>query len=302
MRRIALLVLVVLVTGPWTLQAKAQGQRASGAETARAQILEGLRIVDTDSLQVLKTQDGSTNIGRITGVAVDSVEFQTRFGAIHIPVTDVKEIRVVPKSSVRDGEYWFPNPNTTRLLFSPTARMLRQGRAYFADYWLVFPGIAYGLTDNFTIGGGVSVVPGAGSDQIIYFTPKLGIVSNESGAFAVGALIVKPPEDSWSTLGILYGVATLGGPAASGTFGLGYGYADSELADQPFIVAGGEMRLTKRTAFVTENWYYPGESPVVSGALRFFGEKLSVDLGLFTSLDEHAPKPGLPYLDFVYYF
>ena len=32
--------------------------------------------------------------------------------------------------------------------------MLKKGEGYFSDYELFFPGIAYGVTDNVTIGGG----------------------------------------------------------------------------------------------------------------------------------------------------
>jgi hypothetical protein len=60
------------------------------------------------------------------------------------------------------------DPNYSRLLFAPTGRPLRAGDGYFSDYELLFPGVAYGLTDNVTLAGGVAIVPGLGlGEQLV---------------------------------------------------------------------------------------------------------------------------------------
>ena len=77
-------------------------------------------------------------------------------------------------------------------IFLPTGRTLKTGQGFFADIYALFPGFAYGVTDNIAIGGGMSLVPGVGiGDQIFYFTPKIGLVASETINFAVGALIRK---------------------------------------------------------------------------------------------------------------
>src|SRR5687768_16544543 len=38
----------------------------------------------------------------------------------------------------------------TRLFLAPTGRPLRGGEGYFSDHWIFFPGLAYGVSDNFT--------------------------------------------------------------------------------------------------------------------------------------------------------
>ena len=183
--------------------------------------------------------------------------------------------------------------------------MLKQGEGYFADYYVFFPCVTYGLTDRLTFGGGMSLFPG-GTEQLFYFTPKVGIVSSEFTNLAVGALIIKWPGDfdgpSVTSIGILYGVGTFGSPDASITVGLGYGYSGDNLAERPLVMIGGEKRLSKRTAFVTENWVYPGEDPLVSGGLRFFGDKLCVDLGLVAVLGTEDAGFAGPYIDFVVTF
>jgi hypothetical protein len=103
--------------------------------------------------------------------------------------------------------------------------------------------------------------------------------------------------------GIVYGVGTYGTDDNSFTAGLGYGYADKQMADKPMVMLGGEYRLSRRTAFVTENWIFPGiDQPVVSAGIRFFGEGMCFDLALVNVIGEGAVAPGIPYADFVINF
>ena len=276
--------------------------------TAYAQVktavIQDLSIPDSTHVQILTTRDGSTNIGRIVEITANEIQFETGFGTIAIAISRIQEIKEVPASSIRDGQYWFPNPNATRLYFAPTARMLKQGEGYIADYWLFFPAITYGMTDHITIGAGMSLFPG--DEQMFYFTPKVGLRAAENLNLAAGALLVKLPawdDDDASTAGILYGVCTYGTSNGSITAGFGYGFVDGDVAEKPMIMIGGERRLSRRTAFVTENWIFPEvDQPIVSYGFRFFGEAISVDLALVTPLGEDATFPGIPFVDFVFNF
>ena len=293
-----------------TLPGLAQENAVSRKNTdARATgIRAQLVVVDSADVQVLTTTDGSTTVGRVIRVNEQDVDFRTDLGVLSIPIAKISEIRQLPATSIRNGQIWFPNPNATRLFFAPTGRMLKQGEGYFSDYYIFFPGFAYGLTDRVTVGGGMSLFPGIGmGDQIFYFTPKVGITATESFNLAAGALLVPVPwedgPDDPEMVGILYGVSTFGSPDASFTLGLGVGFVDGNLADRPMVMVGGEKRLTRRTAFVTENWIFPGaDQPLISFGLRFFGEKLSVDLGLLNTIGEETFFPGAPYIDFVVKF
>ncbi len=265
-----------------------------------------VKLPDADNLQIVSTTDGSVWIGRIVSIRENEVIFKTDLGEITIPTLKISEIREVPSSSIRSGQYWFENPNATRLYFAPTARMLKKGTGYFSDYWLFFPGIAYGFTDNFTFGGGMSLFPGVDpGNQVFYFTPKIGLKTSPNSNIAAGALLIAIPEiDNESPLvGILYGVGTFGDTDGSLTVGLGYGFVDDQLADKPMFMLGGEKRLSRRVSFVSENWIFPGaDFPVVSYGFRFFGQGLSVDLALFNALGEEGFFPGLPWIDFVFNF
>ena len=267
---------------------------------------EDLKIPGPDKVQILTTQDGSALMGRIVEIRENEISFRTEMGEMTIPISKIEKIKEVSADSIRGGQYWFANPNATRLYFSPTARMLEKGKGYFADYWLFFPSVAFGVTDNFTLGGGMTLIPGVDiDDQVFYFTPKIGIKTSRKTSIAAGALILALPEidDESPLVGILYGVGTFGEADGSLTVGLGYGFVEDEVADKPMVMLGGEKRFSRRLSFVSENWIFPEvDQPLVSYGIRFFGEGMSVDLALFNVLGEDTIFPGVPWVDFVFNF
>jgi len=263
-------------------------------------------VPDSNHVQLLTLDDGSKLLGRISEIRNDEIVFTSGVGDITVQKSRITEIKLVPNSSIKSGKYWFDNPNTTRLYFAPTARMLKKGEAYFSDYYLFFPGFGFGITDNVTMGVGMSLIPGVDfSDQVFYFTPKIGLKATDQFHLAAGALIIALPKiDGKSPLvGILYGVGTIGNDDGSLTTGLGYGFVDDEVADKPMFMIGGEKRFSRRVSFVSENWIFPGvDQPLVSYGFRFFGEGISVDLALFNTIGDDTIFPGIPWVDFVVNF
>jgi hypothetical protein len=283
---------------------------AGSVSTAAGDDISGsLQVPGEGITQIISLDDGSSLTGTITSVGDSAIKFQTSVGELDIPIGKIVEIREVASSAIRGGKYWFPNPNRTRLYMGPTGRCLRQGEGYFTDVYLFFPGFAYGLTDNFSIGGGVSLFPGLDFDeQLFYLTPKVGVSAVENIDLAVTALLVRIPDDGDGDddeflAGVLFGTGTIGSDDHSLSFGIGYGFADGEMADKPAGMLGGEIRLARRLSFVSENWVFPEvDEPLVSYGLRFFGESLAVDLALFNILGDDALFPGVPFVDFVWNF
>jgi len=272
------------------------------------EVKNNLKVPDSQHIQVITTQDKSTMIGRIVEVKEQEILFKTDFGEITIPIQKIKSIELVPLSAIKEGKYWFPNPNVTRLFVGSTARMLKKGDGYFADSYLFFPSIAYGITDNLTIGGGMSLLPGVDIDkQFFYFMPRVGLKAAQNLNFAAGALIIKIPDfddnDESPLVGLLNLHGTYGSSNSSFTFGFGYGFVDDEIADKPFVQIGGEQRISRRLSLVTENYLLPGvDDPLISYGIRFFGEKISVDLAFLNVLSDEIIFPGIPYVDFVINF
>jgi hypothetical protein len=281
---------------------------AESVQIKNSDVALQLSIPDSSRLQVLTTTDGSTNVGRIIHIDTDSIDFKTDLSIVRLPISKIASIKGVPVTARKAGKIWFENPNTTRLFFAPTGRMLPKGEGYFSDYYLFFPGFSYGFSDRVTVGGGMSIFPGVSfNEQLFFIAPKVGLVSSESVNLAFGALIMHVPSDDWDgdlrAAGILYGVGTFGSTDASFTVGAGFGFVGGNLEERPMVMVGGEKRLTRTLAFVTENWIFPGiDEPLISYGFRFFGERISVDLGLANVLGEEAIFPGVPYLDFVVRF
>jgi hypothetical protein len=271
-----------------------------------------LVIPESGQIQIITTEDGSTLVGRITRIGENDIEFQTEVGTVTIPKSKIMSIRTISKDSVRKGKSWFPDPNRTRLLFAPTGRMLEKGEGYFADYYVFFPTVNYGISNRVSLGGGMSLFPtGSLADQLYFFTPKIGIRQTNRFNLAAGALVIRIPEfedddeddDESPVVSVLYGVGTWGGTDRHLTLGFGYGMVDTEPADRPLLMLGGVSRLSRRTALISENWMMPGvDNILVSYGIRLFTENLSVDLALLNTIGEDSLFPGVPYVDFVWNF
>ena len=295
-----------------------------------------LQIPPEGTKQKITLEDGTTLIGKITEIRADQIKFQTDLGEITIAtskITKIEEIKeskevtkteeVKPTEVVKEepaapavtDKDWFPNPNRTRLLVGQNARSLKAGDGYFFDLWLFFPGLAYGITDNISIAGGVSILPDV-DDQLFYFTPKFGFPAAENLDLAVNVTIFRLWEE---TFYFGQGMMTYGTDDASVTFGLGLGWNDEEMMDKPVVTGGGEYRVDRRLALVGEGWFIPGEDEdgiLFFGGLRFLGREMTVDLGIVTSAEsDHEEDPNyydedgdednsdvLPYLDFVWNF
>ena len=245
---------------------------------------------DTSQRQLIKLRDGSTVLGRITQSWGDSARVESMAGTLTLRRVNVASVKVVAASSIHDGVYWADDPNATRLFFAPTARMLKKGEGYVANHWIFLMDGYVGVTDRFTMGGAMTLLPTANmlQDNIYFLSPKVGLTQGERVSTAVGAFIGGAPFNdevgSVNTFGIAYGVATWGGRDGAFTLGGGYGFAQGKLARNPLVMVGATRRLSRRLSFVSENWIFPNvqEHPLVSAGLRTIGESLSWDFAMVT--------------------
>jgi hypothetical protein len=250
--------------------------------------------------------DGETVVGRLLREDAEAVEIETRGGVrMTIPRAQIRSIE-----SVAGQRFLRLDPNRTRLFFAPTGRPLERGTGYLADYELFFPFVSYGLTDRFIAAGGVSVIPGA-PFQLVYLAPKLTVAESDrfslAGGVMLNTVVGNLDDEDVPVFGLLYGVGTIGGPAAAVTFGLGLGYWDERIARNPVLLVGGEYQLSNSVKLLTENYYiFDVDAGVfLSGGIRFFGERLSADLGLVTNTEVFADSGGFPFfpwLGFAYNF
>ncbi|MBT3207277.1 MAG: hypothetical protein HN704_03130 [Bacteroidetes bacterium] len=262
-------------------------------------IIEKEIVTESDSIANIETKQGSTIIGRIikkgnVKIVIESYEF----GEITILLENIKNLEIVSSDRIINGKYWFENPHDSRYFFGPTARSLKKGGGYFQNMELILMSANYGITDNISIGGGFSIMPDVEiSKQLFFFQPKIGFQISEKISAGGGLFLFGASEFLGS---IVYGNLTYGNSDINETIGLGIVSLDDEFLKYPILMISGMQRLSPRIALVTENWIF-SELQIVSAGIRFFGQKISVDLALINLLQDPI-FPGIPYVDFVFKF
>ncbi|MEX0912562.1 MAG: hypothetical protein WD737_05285 [Gemmatimonadota bacterium] len=268
-----------------------------------------------EELWELRLADGSTLYGRVQSVSGDALVVTTAGGAtVELQRSMIRSMAPV-SGVVRDGEVWPTDPNLTRLFFGPTGRNLERGEGYVGVFELFFPFVTYAPTDFLTLAGGTPVIPEV-IGRVFYFAPKVGGRISEKATVGAGVLAfhdASADAGDVSSVGVVYGVGTYGTEDTAGTFGLGWGFAGDEVENRPVALVGLERRLSPRMKLLSENYfisYRDGSGPgartefasLLSGGIRFFGQRLSADAGLGIAVAEGDSFCCLPLVNFVYNF
>jgi len=261
---------------------------------------------ETDSTLVrIETRDGNEYVGRIISRNTGKVVlFTQNLGEISIFTSEIVSQKKVLPEQVRDGEIWFPNPQATRYFWAPNGYGLKRGEGYYHNIWVLWNQFAYGITDNFSIGG--TVVPlflFDGTPTPVFINPKFSVpLKKNKFNLGAGALAGVVLGESDATFGIVYGVSTFGTPDNNASIGLGYGFAGGEWASTPLINLSAMFRLSPRWYFLTENYYIGmnGDgSGIISGGARWIIKKAALDFGLFIPLGTGIEFVGVPWLGFT---
>lgn len=256
--------------------------------------------VDSGAVVALRLTDGSELTGRVVAADDSSLTIVTLAAArVQLPRRSIVSWRPVSGHVTARG-FQPADPNTTRLFFGPTARTLAQGDGYFADYYLFFPVVGYGVHDRVMLSAGMSIIPGL-STQLVYVTAKIGVVRSQNVALAVGGFYATVPNEANAALGTAYGVATFGSEDHAVTFMGGYPFTTQDVSQEPLFMLGGETRIGRRTKFLGELWKFPEASdvPAIFG-LRWFGDRLAVDFGFAYLIGGSTEGwPLVPWVDFA---
>lgn len=262
--------------------------------------------VEQDLAVKVYLRDGSSLVGYIVSESDTTREFVTLSGIeISLRPYQIKKI-INLKGVITNGSYIREDPNSTRLVFSATARPLKSGTGYVSLYELFFPFVAYGVGDIFTVAGGMTLFPGA-ETQLYYLAPKVTLVNSSN--FQVAAGLLNAGVFGYSgNVGIVYTVTTIGSKTQAVTCGFGWGYAGKDRANSPVVMLGGELQLSNSFKLLTENWFPPyGSFPIFSFGVRFFGENLASDISaiLLPIMDPDMDSNGIvffPWMTIAYNF
>jgi hypothetical protein len=227
----------------------------------------------------LETRDGSFS-GVLTSMSLSTVELTSPDGTkVSVPRNSI--VRVVPADGStpaaahiganRPGRY-YDIGNGDRLFFGPTARGLRKNEGVFHDAYVFLPGIHYGITNNFSVGGYLSLIPFVPlEDQVLILTPKLSLPISQNLHAGAGIVYLRAPFSNNSYYaGIGYGALTVGGADKNLTLGVGYAFAntddyDYEAKTNVVIQLAGQTRVSRRISLISENYLTADARPILLG-------------------------------------
>ncbi|HMP28980.1 MAG TPA: hypothetical protein PKD85_05235, partial [Saprospiraceae bacterium] len=207
--------------------------------------------------QVLLANETSF-IGIFDGFSQDSTLFFSQEGLkFEVQTQQLKSLKVLENSQIKNGKYWYPNPHATRYFFGPTAFNLKEEEGYFQSIYGLVNSVNYGFTDHFTLGLGTEIITLFNGPQTAILTPKFGgykITDKTYGGF--GSLMIINKEVGIS--GIAYGIVSRGNLDHNFTVGTGWAFStESFIQNKPILTFSGMTRVSKNIAFVSENWLIP---------------------------------------------
>ncbi len=250
----------------------------------------------------VELMDRSVLVGTVASLSAGSMSFVTAGGA-RLDILDEQIYTVRRRLARVDGKNFFrQDPNQVRLFFGPTGRTLKRGEGHFSDFYILFPTVAVGLTDQFMVGGGISIIPFADS-QLGYISPKVRLYHGPGVDVAAGMLYMGVPEEGG--FGAVYTAVSTGSAAGGITLGAAIPFdLDHGTEDLAAFLVGGEKQVSEGLKLISENWLFVGDGEsllLVSGGFRFISERMTVGLGFFTIpelIDEFEGFPFIPWLDF----
>jgi hypothetical protein len=249
----------------------------------------------------VETKDGSRFVGKFIERRTDTVVLQTEtMGLIYLAESQIKSIDEVGKikesSSVNSA--WFRNPYAAQGVFFPTGIGLKKGEGNYQNLMVGLNSVHYGITDNFSIGGGLEIISFAltGKPAAVYVEPKLSYSFSDNVHVSGGTYIFAGGFDTNLGTGAL--------PFANLTYGnrdnnITIGTYFSTNGGQLFLL-GGHVRATRKFSFIGEVYIGDGSTLITLGG-RFMTETFNLNFGLFTpnTLGSRNEVFAIPYIGFT---
>ena len=225
--------------------------------------------------------DGNTLIGTIVAEDSDVIEIDAvGYGRLRVNRNRIENI-----VSSTPEEMFGPvrNPQAaTRYFWSPNARGMNSGEAYYQNVWLLFNQVAFGVSDNVSFGFGfVPLFLFAGTATPVWATVKVCAPMVEDvlsvGVGGLAGMIVS--EDGGESIGLGYGIITLGNEKYNASVNVGYGMLAGEISESPMISISGMAKISSKSYIVTENFIIDGDILASFGFRTVFAD-VGLDYGL----------------------
>lgn len=248
----------------------------------------------TDFVRV-KFSSGDMVYGILEAQSKESVTIRMQNGEVRIiPFRLVKSIERVNEESKVNPKYY--NVQSSRYFLSGNAIGIRKGEGYCRNGWVLFNEATFGVTDFFSISGGLIPVVFFGETNIPYwFSPKIHLPILEDKLYAgAGVLIggVTGVASVSGLSGIAYGNVTFGNRDYNATLLGGYAFSEGESERVPALGISAMFRLAPSFYLITEN-YVIEDSGLFSIGGRSIWTGISLDYGLFMPPEAEVALPWL---------
>ncbi len=269
---------------------------------------------------LITLQDGSEITGTFVSRDEKSITVESSsLGRITVEKARIKSVREVSGINVKKEKVWFENPNPYKYLLGYSAIPKPSGMATYQNVWIFFNSFSYAPLKFMDISAGFELFSllskSSDAPYVFYLNPKMSTKVFRN--FYAGGNILyvnyfnhsNDDSNNFTGLGVINGFATYGTTNLNVTGGLGWGFVNRDFQKRPVITLAGMARISRRIAFVSENWFIPifedeyNYYGVLSYGIRFLGGKNAIDLAFINNKDiAKTIFLGFPFLDFVVNF
>ncbi len=283
-------------------------------------------LIDTGKTVKMSLKDGSVLVGKLVSQTETEVVINgPTTGKTTIPASQIKSVEQDGGKQLQGSFGRRLNPNPTRYFFAPSAFNLKKGEGYYQNVAIDINMLSYGVTDWFSMGGGIELIyslvslTSGGFTPLWMITPKVGFPVGKNwhlGAGFMGGIyrmqdnLNELPKRVLTGFGITYGLATYGNPDNNITLGVGFPVrtnADNFIS--PIFVINGMCRLNQKISLISENWIMTGSglnlsfNAIFGYGIRLNADNVSFDFGFINNKGiAQLIIVGIPYIDFVYKF
>jgi len=276
-----------------TIAAKAQDSTYVRVELKNGKSINGTLIQKSDTELTVATAD----LGKVT-----------------LAWSVIKSMNMISKEGKSQ------NTHPTRYFFAPSAIPLKKGDKYYQNALFLVNSFQAGVTDHFSIGGGL-VVPFA-----LFITPKIGYQVADKVHVGGGILFATSLIRGLNFgVGTVYGSVTYGTKESNLTLNTGLGaYNENsgfgrddynwKFASYPMFTLSGMTRISNKVMLLTENWFFTTKTVnyddatgqflnsttayngILSGGVRILLERSAFDVGfLVPTTIESGTIPYIAY-------
>ena len=247
--------------------------------------------VNPDQKVIVTMNNGEEFMGQVIQKNDDFLVLNSANGELKLKVLQISKI----EDYSYEGLFLFPSSHQTRYFFGPSAIPLKKETGYYHNVYVVGNFINYGLSDNFSIGGGFEFISLMLGYPIYFLTPKVGFKVDEKVHVGGGVIVAGVVGEG--NVFLAYGVSTFGTSESNVSIGFGYGKA-GDVPGQALMFSGTQ-RVSNSMALLTENYifndsgtrYYHG----IHG-FRILSKDNSFDFGFIVSSEFSSEIPALPYV------